>query len=1186
MKRIQEKVKDIVEVRSYQSLRDFTADPALTLSSYHFTDVTADLMAKWLDQISNVQVQSGAACALAGYRGVGKSHFLATLGALAAHPELRTKIGESHVSASAQRLLRRHYPVAYIRRGTHATLLEEFKDAVAVVFELDQASLGDSFAGILKTVSEKTGELPFILIIDTAFERGSRVTRDDGVFLSEIADAAKDLNTFVGVALDDDIAGADGSNSSIVRAYAIDYLDQEHLYKVVNSHIFPKQNQMQPVLHEIYDYFRKVLPSFRWSEQKFAALYPLHPAILEVAPYVRLYVHDFALLGFASEAGERILGRPANSLIALDEVFDNAEAGLRKIEDLSEAFAAYDALNSGVVSKIPVMQRLQAKLILKALLLLSLDGQGTTTNDICASMLIFDESNPEKAIKTVEELIKNFADEMPNDVRSISVDGLETRYGFKVSSKDNLNKALTEAIADVPDDVVPKIMGRLLQDRFSDCTFSFEADSPVKDWMDCQINWRGGWRRGRIFWKSDENSSQVHSAPAVDATDWEITVDLQKDQVKSEKSAGDISKVIWRPDILRKDETDTILRYYVLSSNNELREKFAEQIRTSVHSHAVLVNKIFTRRFLEDGKLIIEGFDYNFTEEARSAPTFSEMFSTMLEPLFETRYPEHPHFTQRLGMSEVAELVTDLYSGTRQNLAEAQHLAQTFAMPLGLVRVEGGVYIPESEENLSVLPLAVEILKLVEANGEDTVSLKDIYSQLRKAPHGLVREAQHLILTALVAQRRIDFVTSKGDRITSRSLDLKIIWDDIVGVAKPIYSSYSIKKLIRWAEVFTGNQKFKSFESPADREILRKTFEDWIGEWNNSRILGRFADLPDDILNVRIWNLAARSSKTIGSVADCVKAASEDSMSLEECLDRIADAFFDSEKEMEKCYADLETLDHFIKGAVLRTEIQAYLAVCEMTDDESVEELRRKLMQISDVSYSTPTDANNRELGYLWSKFQRSFADYFSARHEMVMKSHSLQEEYDEVMRSDIWWEFQNLSSMPFFERAFWMEARSICRQLDELDCGVDVQETLATRPFCRCSFSLAKIAHWEKLPDRLRETVGQGLESYREILRGRSDNIASPLEQLAAESKDSEVSASARELSKILSQAKEIPPFNILQLKLLSHVLTNRTSADTTAVIHPQKEGINTEAILEESERMTGEWNDKVADDAVLMNL
>ena len=400
MKRILDKVKDIVEVRPFRTIRDFTADPADTLSSYRFTDATADLMAKWLDGVSAVHPGSGAAYALAGYRGVGKSHFLATLGALAASPDLRGSVSESHVAFSAQRLQRRHFPVSNLRRGTHATLLDELKAAVSQSLNADGVDSLTSFEQVIKVALGKIGDTPWILLIDTALERGSRVTRDDGADLSTIADLARGCNIFVGVALDDDIASADGSNAAIVRSFSIDYLDQSHLYKVVNAHVFPKEAAKQAALHDIYGYFREVLPSFRWSEQKFSSLYPLHPSILEVAPYVRLYVHDFALLGFASEAGERILGRPANSLIALDEVYDNAESGLRKIDELQEAFTAYDVLNSTVVNKIPVMQRLQAKLILKALLLLSLDGQGATASEVCASELIFDESDPGKAIKT------------------------------------------------------------------------------------------------------------------------------------------------------------------------------------------------------------------------------------------------------------------------------------------------------------------------------------------------------------------------------------------------------------------------------------------------------------------------------------------------------------------------------------------------------------------------------------------------------------------------------------------------------------------------------------------------------------------------------------------------------------------------------------------------------------------
>ncbi|MFN3330054.1 MAG: hypothetical protein ACK419_03915, partial [Pyrinomonadaceae bacterium] len=114
--RTDKKVKDLIEVRSYSALSDYLSDPAKTLSAYLFTDATAEMMSKWLDKIAEVSVQNGAAKALAGYRGVGKSHFLATLSAILSQPDLRAQITEPLVLMSAQRLKRRRHLVAHVRR--------------------------------------------------------------------------------------------------------------------------------------------------------------------------------------------------------------------------------------------------------------------------------------------------------------------------------------------------------------------------------------------------------------------------------------------------------------------------------------------------------------------------------------------------------------------------------------------------------------------------------------------------------------------------------------------------------------------------------------------------------------------------------------------------------------------------------------------------------------------------------------------------------------------------------------------------------------------------------------------------------------------------------------------------------------------------------------------------------------
>ena len=434
------------------------------------------------------------------------------------------------------------------------------------------------------------------------------------------------------------------------------------------------------------------------------------------------------------------------------------------------------------------------------------------------------------------------------------------------------------------------------------------------------------------------------------------------------------------------------------------------------------------------------------------------MLSQMLEPLFEECYPNHPYFAETIGMTEVSTLINDFFSGARQSLAEVQQLAKTFALPLGLVANHGNTVALETEEKLVKLPLAEEILSLVKTNGETPVSLKTIYEQLKQSPNGLVREAQHLILTALVAHRQIEFVTSKGDRINRRSLDLTIIWDDIEGIAKPSSVLYGNNRLTAWARILTGSDVFQSIDLPEDNKAVRDTLENWLADWKSARVLERFNELPSEILNTKIWRLWIRAKKTFGTVAETISTILDNSISLEEGLYRIADAFSDSEKEFFVCTKDLVVLEDFINGVEIREKVWAYLAVCETTQDEKTEYFRAKLSDIVEESYTNPNEILNREMENLWQTFRPRFAEHFALQHDLIMKSHHLQAQFDEILQSDEWWEFENLSRLTVFQQVHRQEVQKIRRQFRELDCRFDVREMLKTHPFCACSFNLAKI--------------------------------------------------------------------------------------------------------------------------------
>ena len=739
MNRLTEKVKDIVEVRVSPNLTDFLVDPAATLNGYHFTDITSDLMAKWIDCVADTKQGRGTSLALAGFRGVGKSHFLAVLGAILSQPELRARISDSHISATAQRLSRRHGPVGYVRRGSGDSLLDELKTAIAHTLGVSSGDLSNSVNDLLKHAATGASDLPFVLLIDTASDREAHVARDDGAFLSEIAEAARAQGVFIGLALDDDIAGADGMNSSIASSYSIDFLDQEHLYKIVNAYVFAKREQMRPVLHDIYETYRSSFPGFRWSEHRFLSLYPLHPAILEIAPFIRLYLHDFALLGFASEAGVKILGRPANSLIGLDEVFDCIENRLRTVPALKEALAAYDEIDRSLIAQMPVMRRHEAKLILKGLFLLSFNDENIGAQDLSAAMLILDQADAGSS--EIEEVLGRFAEALPNAISTANAEGRETKYGFKLGSKDDLNSALAAAKTEISADIVRSILRRQTAEKFSDFVLS-EDESATS--FECQVVWRGGIRRGEVVWPSSEVEITKSSGNAVDWTLY-ITSDTEPFE------PADQTVFRWKLGSLTDDDRETIHRLHLLQSDSDIREKFRELIPTAVHVHSIAVDKIWQRVFMLDGRFIATQKEYRFNEEASLCHTLSQLLTIMTAATFEEQFDGHPEFKRVLGETEASRLSEHLFSGSRAVTPEIQDLTASFAMPLGLVREVDGAYIPLTESELAEIAVVKDAILDPTFDGKEVIPIAEISQRMRNRPYGLTLEAQHLILASLVA---------------------------------------------------------------------------------------------------------------------------------------------------------------------------------------------------------------------------------------------------------------------------------------------------------------------------------------------------------------------------------------------------------------------------------------------------
>ncbi|MDQ3252617.1 MAG: DUF6079 family protein, partial [Acidobacteriota bacterium] len=1116
MKRPQEKIKDLVELQVFDEVQNVAADPVRAVAAYRFTDVTSDLIARWLDALADQPHGRGTARALAGSRGVGKSHTLAVFGALVAVPELRSTITEPHVATSARRLMSRRYLAVRVERGTRPTLIEELCVAFTAAFGGSELQWGDEPGAMLAVAASRALDATLLLVIDTSFGRETRVDRDDGPFLSELAAAARNVNAFVALALDDDIADANGINARLVATYQVDYLDPEHLYRIVDLFLLRKSKDARAALHDIYLTLRATVPGFNWSEPRFTALYPIHPLIADIAAKVRLYAPTFAFLPFASASSVRAVGRPALSLILLDEVFDRAEYDLRKSRKLQEAFTAYDELATKGMQQFPVMQRLQAKLVLKSLFILSLDGHGATASDLCAALLLTDPVSPARATERVDEVLMRFAEVAPPDMWERVADVGAARYRFLIRSSVSFDSALEASVKQLTldDATLDGVLGTAARIRFEDWPFVASTAAPPAA-ATFHLSWRGSERPGRIFERAPFSASQPSDARAID---WQINL-LAPSSSSNNGSHHDgdeatnsqpappslpnsddtpFINVFWQPAVLNQEESLALRRLHALRTDAALVAKFGETARAVMGALTAQCERIWTRVMMSDGHMIFNGVAHSFTDEARAAPMLSGALADFFTPLFDKQFSQHPTFEETLGDVETARLIEVFFGGANSAEPDIQRLISLFAVPLGLAGRRGQSYTTELVDEVAAPRWVTDVLALTDAADGKTVPLEVVSRALRRKPYGLLREAQHLVLAALVARRRVQLVTVVGESITRRAQGRFIKWDQIAGVGRAAVTHHSTEELMAWARLLTGNPALSTGDETPSSESIRVALAAWLDTWHQQRMLEKTDALPDASLTVRAWTLATGVRKTFGVAAQAIEAALADELSLEEGLQRVVDAFADSIETFARTSRQLVDLTTYSFGIAERERAHAYLATAEPTGEALIENARRELLSIAADPHSLFDDGRRKRFELLWHEFQGRYVEHYATVHDRTVGGASDRQPLDALLRGRDWREFEALSQLSVVNRQNWADAEELLKRVEHSRCDLPVRQVLVERSTCLCSFHLTDAARYASLSQELEDIAELGRAASRRTLSLFSKQLSRPLGALA----------------------------------------------------------------------------------------
>jgi hypothetical protein len=1014
------------------------------------------------------------------------------------------------------------------------------------------------------------------------------------------------MDAFVALALDDDIAGAEGANVALSQTFRIDYLEPEHLYQVADNYLLRKPAGARDRLHEIYLALRHTIPHFNWSEPRFASLYPVHPLVAEVAASVRLYAQTFAFLPFAAQAAQRAVNRPTLSLVLLDEVFDHTEKELRGAKDLREAFTAYDELAANAVAQFPALQRLQVRLVLKNLFVLSLDGRGATARDLVAGMLLQEEVAPQTVVARVEEILRRLAEAAPPGALIKVSDGAETCYRFLVGSHGDFDAALTKAVKLPLADprAISLLLDALARSRFEDYPLAVHdtiaSDSTVEGahgiagdktgdgaarddaqtYLAFGVVWRGSFRVGRIVRQTRDETASPGSddscewelfvlEPGADASEFAQRI-LARREVESDASESSPITLVWQPAEMTAEEYSLLRRLHALRVDPSLAG-FGEAARVATNALAARAERVWARLYMDDGVLFADAAPLRFTAEARSSATLAGLLSVALAPIFDARFPEHPQLDAVLCEQDVARLVGEFFSGANTTDAGVQRLAEQFAQPLGLAAPRGSVYAHASCDEMLGVPWVAAALALVESSGNEAVPVGEVRRALRHAPFGLVRESQHLVAAALVACGRVELVTRSGGLISRRTLGRAIDWDEIAGVCRAAGVHLGAAELSDWARRLTAREDLPAITDAAGRAAVRAALADWLTAWRASTVLEDFERLPDAGLTTRAGKLATCVRRTFAEAADALESALGGDSPLEDILQRVADTFASSAEEHALAAEQLQTLTVYVEGVERRETARDYLVLAEPTGVEEIESARRELLGIAEDPH-TLFDADSRaRFDLLWQAFRERYAAHYAAAHDEAVGIERDRAALEEFLRAPSWREFESLAALPFVDPRAWREASALAARALGSRCALPVGELLHSMPRCACTFRLVDAEEHCDALARLEDLTEHGRALYRRALSHFHAHLAGALESLASEETRVEVGARARTLANSFARGENPPHVSTPDASLILRALERDPAPPPLVCLAPPDvQGLLTR---EEAEARVSQW-------------
>jgi hypothetical protein len=1119
-------VKAYVELQSYNEITSF-AEAERVVSSYLVTPALGTLAARILTDLaaprgSNAEAELPALQVITGARGVGKSHLLAFLRALINVKTLRGMIADSNLMNAMGLFGNKMVTTVEINfAGCDCKSFAQcLRQALSDTLKLSAYFDDEKWAAAVKSeqvFEQALGALPLgsqlILFIDNLPQRwrtAPQMVEGDLDWLALLARQAAALPLRAVIVRDEEAGQMDSDDSAVYN------LPADALSELIARRVLRKSSAQLRELDDLYAELCQLLPGFFWSKEEFVKCYPIHPLIVEGAAAFRAAAQSFSLPNFIAAATTRVLSRPATSLVTPDEVFDRYEYEFRKNAALAPTLKLYDQLVAQAISKLPISDRLWAKLALKSLFAFSLIGQPATAHQLAQAQMLMEEGSSTAAYERVARILDHFVTSCPETLL-VKGGGNHCSYILAAAANQVVASPIEQQLADAAREISaedPRLTEALLTvglGVFQDLCPLVEQVSPAAPLPAYALqtfNWRGSTRSVEVCFAGTsvtESQWRLLLAPLGKAEPTEPSAEA------GELHADDFT-VLWQPGQAPSQSFLNPLKKFV-AFQERAQAKLASGIALSDEYLATRerltqqVRELFVELYLTGGTLLAAEQKFPaLAEAAASEPerTFTAFLSHAFDSLLSKQFPQHPQFQAQfqepLSTEQVNWLISEFFVGTDEQRAapQLQQLARQFAVPLGLASPldpSDGIYQPDIfSAAVQRAPFVQAVLSFMDQHTDESglanVPLIMIERLLSDAPYGLQFPAQHLLFGALIATDLVELLDEhSAQTLTKEQLSLGFTLTAFTAVRRVSAAHYPPNVLAEWACLLTGQNDLPLPLTTEGEKRVREAMGQWLAGWRAEELTARFEQLPLDLLTLSAWRTLNASMMRFSRVSALAEACVEGKVELRTALSRIADIFGLDRAALARLQEEMRGLCGFLDWMPTFTNLRNYLLATEPTADTSLEEMRAELTTQIQDSRTLLDSEQRRGLEIKFDEFRQRYSECYAAAHDAEVGPTANRQMIASFCTSAEWLKFRLLMDLKLEGSAFERDAQALLKLAQETRCDLPVQELLQHQPHCCCSFRLHRQVQLGNLLDALKSIVSAASTFYSlAIWRHRSE--------------------------------------------------------------------------------------------------